>query len=74
MEEGADLGTLLELVGAGLGAALLPAWACHRSEGVAGVPLRHPRLVHRTELLALRTDDAAANPVAQAVLSAAGPR
>ena len=52
--EGSDLPTLLALVGAGHGAALLPAPSCARAEGIAAIPLRRPRLVHRTELLTLR--------------------
>jgi DNA-binding transcriptional LysR family regulator len=53
--EGTDLPTLLDLVAAGLGAALLPAPAALSAGGVASVPLRSPRLVHRTEILTLRT-------------------
>jgi DNA-binding transcriptional LysR family regulator len=76
--EGADLRTVVELVAAGLGAALLPAWACAEGSGVTGVPLSRPALVHRTELLALRTPGAGDNPVVRAVLAtssamAAGP-
>jgi DNA-binding transcriptional LysR family regulator len=53
--DGTDLPTLLALVAAGLGAALLPASAGPFPAGVAAIPLRSPALVHRTELLALRT-------------------
>jgi DNA-binding transcriptional LysR family regulator len=53
--EGSDLLTLLALVASGLGVALLPAPACEGVDGIAAVALRSPRLVHRTELLALRT-------------------
>jgi DNA-binding transcriptional LysR family regulator len=53
--DGDDLPTVLALVAAGLGAALLPASAGPLPDGVTAVPLRSPRLVHRTELLALRT-------------------
>ena len=53
--DGADLPTLLALVAAGLGAALLPASIGPLPDGVVAVPLRSPALVHRTELLALRT-------------------
>jgi DNA-binding transcriptional LysR family regulator len=53
--DGGDLPTLLALVAAGLGAALLPASAGPFPDGVIAIPLRRPRLVHRTELLALRT-------------------
>jgi DNA-binding transcriptional LysR family regulator len=63
--EGGDLSTLLELVGAGLGAALLPAWCCRGDRVVVGIPLGEPRLVHRTELLTLRTAEASDNPVAR---------
>ena len=52
--EGSDLPTLLALVAAGHGAALLPAPSCAGAEGIAAIPLRRPRLVHRTELLTLR--------------------
>src|SRR5580698_2877321 len=54
----AGLLTLLALVAAGLGAALLPASAGPLPDGVTAIPLRSPRLVHRTELLALRTASA----------------
>jgi DNA-binding transcriptional LysR family regulator len=53
--EGNDLPTLLGLVAAGHGAALLPASACAGVSGIATVALRHPPLVHRTEVLALRS-------------------
>jgi DNA-binding transcriptional LysR family regulator len=53
--DGVDLPTLLALVAAGLGAALLPASAAPFPDGVIGIPLRNPPLVHRTELLALHT-------------------
>jgi DNA-binding transcriptional LysR family regulator len=53
--DGADLPTLLALVAAGLGAALLPALPGPLPDGVMAIPLRSPPLVHRTELLALRT-------------------
>jgi DNA-binding transcriptional LysR family regulator len=56
--DGDDLPTLLALVAAGLGAALLPASAGPLPDGVTAIPLRSPRLVHRTELLALRTASA----------------
>jgi DNA-binding transcriptional LysR family regulator len=56
--DGDDMPTLLALVAAGLGAALLPASAGPFPDGVTAVPLRSPRLVHRTELLALRTASA----------------
>jgi molybdate transport repressor ModE-like protein len=71
--EGGDLGTLLELVGAGLGAALLPDWACAGDERVVGVPVHRPQLAHRTELLTLRGTVADHNPVVEALLSVAAP-
>jgi DNA-binding transcriptional LysR family regulator len=51
---GSDLPTILSLVAAGLGVALIPASAVWRMEGVSQVPLGRPAMVHRTELLALR--------------------
>jgi DNA-binding transcriptional LysR family regulator len=63
--EGTDLPTLLALVAAGHGAALLPAPACAGWTGIATVALGAPRLVHRTELLRLRAlTDAQARVVA----------
>jgi DNA-binding transcriptional LysR family regulator len=53
--DGAGLPTLLALVAAGLGAALLPASLGPFRAGINAVPLRSPRLIHRTELLALRS-------------------
>jgi DNA-binding transcriptional LysR family regulator len=52
--DGSDLATLLALVGAGLGIALLPEMARFRVEGVITVPLGRPHRVHRTEVLTLR--------------------
>jgi DNA-binding transcriptional LysR family regulator len=52
--EGRDLPTLLALVAAGHGAALLPEWSCAGAESIVALPVRHPLLVHRTEVLALR--------------------
>jgi DNA-binding transcriptional LysR family regulator len=53
--EGSDLPTLLDLVAAGHGVALLPTSACAHVDGIATVPVGAPPLVHRTEMLALRT-------------------
>jgi DNA-binding transcriptional LysR family regulator len=53
--EGGDLPTLLDLIAADHGAALLPAPACRNAKGIVAIPLRSPRLVHRTEMLTLRT-------------------
>ena len=55
---GTDLATLLSLVGAGLGLALLPASACTNRADVVGVLLDAPPLVHRTEAMTLRSADA----------------
>jgi DNA-binding transcriptional LysR family regulator len=71
--EGGDLGTLLALVGAGLGAALLPDWALAGDKRVTGLTVSRPRLVHRTELLTLRTTVPGHNPVVDALLSVAQP-
>ncbi|MFJ8429953.1 LysR family transcriptional regulator [Kitasatospora sp. NPDC094019] len=48
---GTDVRGLLALVAAGHGLALLPATAPVGVPGVAAVPVRAPRLVHRTELV-----------------------
>jgi len=53
--DGADVMTLLELVAAGHGLALLPRRACTLVEGVRTLAVRRPALVHRTELLVLRS-------------------
>ncbi len=52
--EGNDLATLLSLVAAGHGSALLPDSSWATPKGIIRVPVRHPLLVHRTELLTLR--------------------
>jgi DNA-binding transcriptional LysR family regulator len=52
--EGNDLATLLSLVAAGHGSALLPDSSWATPEGIVRVPLRLPLLVNRTELLTLR--------------------
>ncbi|MFF8768665.1 LysR family transcriptional regulator [Kitasatospora sp. NPDC015120] len=48
---GTDVRGLLALVAAGHGPVLLPAAALAGTPGVVGVPVRAPRLVHRTELV-----------------------
>jgi DNA-binding transcriptional LysR family regulator len=53
--EGDDIVTLLTLVAAGHGSALLPQSARLLDETVSAVPLASPILVHRTEALTLRT-------------------
>jgi DNA-binding transcriptional LysR family regulator len=65
--EGTDLLTLLELVAAGLGVALLPLWCPAQHPGVVGVPLGQPSLFHRTELLTLRAPPGTANPLVDAL-------
>jgi len=52
--DGLDPVTLLALVAAGLGAALVPETSFIRAEGVGAVALGVPSLIHRTELLTLR--------------------
>lgn len=52
--EGSDVPTMLALVAAGLGVALVPGSVGVRLDGIATVPLGLPRLIHRTELLTLR--------------------
>lgn len=48
---GTDLRGLLILVAAGHGLAVLPQAVLAGAPGVLGVPVREPRLVHRTELV-----------------------
>ncbi|MFI6843311.1 LysR family transcriptional regulator [Kitasatospora sp. NBC_00085] len=48
---GTDVRGLLALVAAGHGLAVLPGAALDGAAGVAAVPVREPRLVHRTELV-----------------------
>ena len=52
--DGTDVMTLLELVAAGHGLALLPRRMCALVEGVRTLRVRRPTLVNRTELLVLR--------------------
>ena len=49
--DGTDADTLLALIAAGGGLALLPRPALQGHPDVAGIPLSVPRLVHRTELV-----------------------
>jgi DNA-binding transcriptional LysR family regulator len=51
---GTDLPTLLHLVAAGHGAALLPATAVAAAAEVVAIPVGAPPLVHRTEALTRR--------------------
>jgi DNA-binding transcriptional LysR family regulator len=70
--DGSDVVTLLSLVAAGHGSALLPASSAAVPEDVCAVPLGTPALVHRIEALTLRSAGA---PVADLVadLRAAAP-
>ncbi len=52
--EGSDLPTILSLVAAGLGVALVPVSIGVRVDGIVTVPFGSPTLIHRTELLTLR--------------------
>lgn len=63
--EGGDLRLLIALVAAGHGLALLPAGLA-RHPGLVEVPVRAPRIVHRTDLLHPRTTD----PPAKAFIAA----
>jgi DNA-binding transcriptional LysR family regulator len=49
--EGTDTATLLALVAAGNGLAVLPGRVAEGRAGIAAVPVVSPRLMHRTELL-----------------------
>jgi DNA-binding transcriptional LysR family regulator len=62
---GTDLRTLLELIAAGHGLAVLPRSAI--TSQVAAVPLTSPRLVHRTELVHSRQPSEAAEAVIAAL-------
>ena len=69
---GADVLSLLALVAAGHGLAVLPA-SLTLPDGITAVPVESPRLVHRTELLHGHVDEPAATTLA-AVLADAGER
>jgi len=49
--DGTDARTLLELVAAGAGLALLPARVVRERAGLVGIPVAAPQVVHRTELV-----------------------
>jgi DNA-binding transcriptional LysR family regulator len=61
---GGDVGTLIELVAAGHGLAVLPQSAA-TGDDIAAVPLAAPALVHRVELLSLRSSIAAERLIAE---------
>jgi DNA-binding transcriptional LysR family regulator len=65
--DGADTATLLAMVAAGLGLALVPRSLCAERAGVTGIPCSAPLLVHRTELLTLRSPSPAAARLADAL-------
>ena len=52
--QGRDLSTLLSLVRAGHGVAVLPDAPWAAGDGIIRIPLRHPALVHRSEVVTLR--------------------
>ncbi|MFD9264648.1 LysR family transcriptional regulator [Streptomyces goshikiensis] len=62
--EGTDLRALCALAAAGHGLALLPGQVARTAGAGVAVPLRSPRLVHRTELLAPATLSGAAAALA----------
>jgi DNA-binding transcriptional LysR family regulator len=49
--DGTDVRTLLDLVAAGAGLALLPARVVRAHAGLVGIPVAAPPVVHRTELV-----------------------
>jgi DNA-binding transcriptional LysR family regulator len=61
---GADLLTLLELVAAGHGLAVLPA-STPTTDGIRKIPIDAPRLVHRVELLHGHLDSTSASALAE---------
>ena len=69
--DGADVATLLALVAAGHGLTVLPRSAVAGLAGVTAVPLGSPTVVHRTELLTLRTAGGATHRLADALLARA---
>ncbi|MGI5458953.1 LysR family transcriptional regulator [Streptomyces sp. CA-249302] len=65
--EGTDVRTLTALAAAGRGLALLPEPAATGVPGTVAVPLTHPRVVHRTELVCTGSLRGAAAALAQAL-------
>ncbi len=63
--EGADLVVLLGLIASGHGLSLLPGSTVTTVEGVVGVPVSEPRLVHRVELLHAAARIAGGEPAAR---------
>ena len=63
--DGNDVVTLLNLVAAGHGSALVPASTPILLAGVVTVPLDQPTLVHRTEVLTLRASASAAEALVE---------
>ncbi len=70
--EGTDLRTLTALTAAGHGLALLPRRACEGVPGTAAIPLTHPRVVHRTELVHAGTPAGAAGAAAELIRTLTG--
>lgn len=68
---GGDVRTLVALVAADHGLALLPAGSAAGAVGVVAVPLAAEHLVHRTEILTLRQPRPQARRVAAALTEAA---
>jgi DNA-binding transcriptional LysR family regulator len=56
---GADVRTLAGLIAAGHGLAVLPARVVAAGRGLVGVRIRTPRLIHRVEMIAGVSDEAA---------------
>ncbi|HEV2639633.1 MAG TPA: LysR family transcriptional regulator [Actinocrinis sp.] len=63
--EGLDIGSLVELIAAGHGLAVLPEAVVRPGDPVVWVPVTTPQLVHRTELLRSSTLTAAAAELTQ---------
>jgi DNA-binding transcriptional LysR family regulator len=61
--DGDDIVTLIELVAAGHGLAMLPTRLCEHAHGVRALHLDRPALVQRTEVLALRTSVERCRPI-----------
>jgi len=71
--DGNDVVTLLNLVAAGHGSALVPASTPILLAGVVTVPLDQPTLVHRTEVLTLRASASAAEALVEELRSLSRP-
>jgi len=67
--EGADVASLLHLVAAGHGIALLPSRVVDLVGGIRAVPVAKPALVHRTEVLSLKNAVPRLEPLIDALRS-----